>query len=202
MIQVRDRVIRIPLPDEFAVLTPQMSPHYEILNSFTPVTNVTYVTLIPAQKAAALAVSDQVRLPRYLTVSSQKQGWGTATVSPEKFLELRQALRSQFDQLHAEFEEEVGKDPAVDLVAHEPLPIHLDTEHAIAFSSLETVGGGADDEGATTQVRATTTTFLRVGDKLLYLNVFGPESDLDWTRELSEKWAAEIVAANPRPAGE
>src|SRR5690606_9824378 len=81
-------------------------------------------------------------------------------------------------------------------------PIHLDTDNAMANSMFMTVKGTVDGENIGADVVSATTLFLHVKDKVLFLYVYGRESELEWTREAAERWATDILAANPLSAAE
>lgn len=215
-IEVGEQRINLPLPYGFVELTPAMSPYYETTRAYIAPSNLRYVTLITANDAEALLRGEDVELERYINVESEKAISATS-VSPAQFAELRSILRSQIDDMYANIEkqmpelanegnrklsEEFDTDLAVELGGIVPLPIHLDTEHAIANSMFATVGGTVDGASIGTDVVAATTLFLHVKNKVLFVYVYGPESELEWTRETAEKWTTDILAANPLSAAE
>ena len=210
-VQVGDRPINIPLPDGFVELTPQMSPYYETMQAYVAPSNVRYLTLITANKAEALLRGEDVELDRYINVESER-GISTSSISSTQFVEFRDFLRDQLDDLYAKVDEQLpgivdkgntivsekfDAEIAVELGGMVPLPIHLDTNDAIANSLFMTVGATVDGETVGNSVLAATTLFMHVKDKVLFLYVYGAESDLDWTREVAASWAADIIAANP-----
>lgn len=210
-VKVGDRLINVPLPDGFVELTPKMSPYYETTQAYIAPSNVRYLTLITEDKAEALLQGEGVELGRYINVESEK-GISAASVSSGQFRELRSILRNQIDDMYANFEKqlpeiidegnktvsvEFAADIAVEIGGLVPLPIHLDTDNAIANSMFMTVGATVDDEDVGTDVLAVTTLFLHVKDKVIFLYVYGSKSELDWTRDAAAMWATDIVAANP-----
>jgi hypothetical protein len=210
-VEVGDRLINVPLPDGFVELTPMMSPYYQTMRAYIAPSNIRYLTLITEDKAEALLRGEDVELDRYINVESEK-GISATSVSFGQFTEFRSIFRNQIDDMYANVEKrlpeivnegnstvsaEFSADIAVELGGMVPLPIHLDTDNVIANSMFMTVSATVDDEGVGTDVVAATTLFLHVKDKVIFLYVYGSESELDWTREAAAMWAMDIVAANP-----
>jgi hypothetical protein len=215
-IEVGDRLIKLPLPDGFVELTPAISPYYEAMRAYIGPNNLRYATLITTNDAEALLRGEDIELERYMNVESEK-GISATSVSSVQFADYRHIVRSQIDDMYANVEEQlpeiVGKgnreiseefnaDLAVEVGGLVPFPIHLDTDNAMASSMFMTVGGTVDGENIGADVLAATTLFLHVKDKLLFLYVYGQESDIEWTREAAKRWSTDIVAANPLSAAE
>jgi hypothetical protein len=210
-VKVGDRLIKVPSPEGFVELTPKMSPYYETMRAYVAPNNVRYLTLITKEKADALLRGEDIELHRYINVESEK-GISTSSVSSSQFTQLRNILRNQIDDMYANVQKhlpeivdegnkaisaEFAADMALELGGLVTLPIHLDTNNTIANSMYMTVGATVDGEHVGTNVLAVTTLFLHVKDKVLFLYVYGSESELDWTRDTAATWAADIVAANP-----
>ncbi len=208
-IEVGNRLIDLPLPDGFVELTPNMPPHYESMRLFVAPSNLLYLTLIPANNAEALLRGEFVNFDRYINVESNK-GVSNDSVSSTQFAQLR-SERNQMvdtyndliddqwpgiiDHANATLSEDFDVSIAMELGGFVPLPVHLDTDIAIAHSIFATANGAVDGESVSIVVVATILT-LHVKDKVLHLHVNGREADLDWTRETAASWAADIVAAN------
>ncbi len=210
-INVGNRLVNVPLPDGFTELTPDMSQYYGTIQAFVAPTNTRHLTLIPNAVADAMLRGELVDLERYMSIESE-QGLSAASLSAAEFAELRRHYRDQVDELYATVEERLpgmleegnrvvsealSADMAVDFGGMVPLPIHLDTDNAIASSLFMTVGATVNGENVGSDVLAGTSLILHVKDKVLFLYVYGPESDLEWTRETAAAWATSIVAANP-----
>lgn len=215
-IEVGHRPINLPLPDGFVELTPAMSPYYEAMRAYIGPNNLRYATLITTNDAEALLRGEDIEIQRYINVESEK-GISAISVSSAQFADFRSILRDQIDDMYAnaeeqlpeliskgnhELSEEFDADLAVEFGGLVPLPIHLDTDNAMANSMFMTVGGTVDGENIGAEVVAATTLFLHVKDKVLFLYVYGQESEIEWTRETAERWATDIVAANPLSAAE
>jgi hypothetical protein len=172
--------------------------------------------LITANDAEALLRGQDIELERYINVESEN-GISATSVSSAQFTDFRSILQSQIDNMYAtvekqlpelvskgnhELSEEFDADLAVELGGLVPLPIHLDTDSAMANSMFMTVGATVDGENIGADIVAATTLFLHVKDKVLFLYVYGQESELEWTRQAAERWATDILAANPSSAAE
>jgi hypothetical protein len=172
--------------------------------------------LITANDAEALLRGQDIELERYINVESEN-GISATSVSSAQFTDFRSILQSQIDNMYAtvekqlpelvskgnhELSEEFDADLAVELGGLVPLPIHLDTDNAMANSMFMTVGATIDGKDVDADIVAATTLFLHVKDKVLFLYVYGQESELEWTRQAAERWATDILAANPSSAAE
>lgn len=215
-IKVGERPINVPLPDGFVELTPAMSPYYETMKAYIGPNNVRYLTLVPDEKAEALLRGEELGLERYFRVESEKN-ISAASVTSGQFVEFRSILRNQNADMYAEFEAQLPEivnegnktlsadlaaDIAVELGGIVPLPVHLDTDNAIANSMFMTVAVTVGGEEMGTETLAATSLILHVKDKVIFLYAYASKSELDWTRDAVATWATDIVAANPLSADE
>ncbi len=210
-IDVGGRQVTVTIPGGYTELTPNMSPYYETTQAYIAPSNYRYLSLIPKAKADALLSGEIVELERYMNVESEK-GISTQSVSAAMFDEFRGILRTQldetfeevskrlpgmFDEANAKLSESFDVDIALSTENMVPLPIHLDSTNALAFSMYINFEFSINDEDMGSDVVAGTMLFLHVKDKVLFLYVYGPESDLEWTRDFAANWAVQIIAANP-----
>lgn len=209
-ITVGNRPVELPMPAGFVQLTPDMAPFYEAMRAYIPPTNERYVTLITEEMARKIRRGEAVEFVRYINVEAEKQV-ARASLSSADFAEFRSIMRSQIETMFAQAEENIpglidrGNEIASDQLGAEieveigqivPLPVHLDTETAIANTNLMSVATSIDGEQAVAQRVAGTMLALHVMDKMLFLYVYGAESDVEWTRDMAASWAADILAAN------
>lgn len=210
-IDIGNRQVSVPLPDGYVELTPEMSPYHETMEAYIAPSNIRFLSLIRTSDAEAILRGEVADLRRYMNIESEK-GIAAASVSSATYDELRHVLRTQLDDLVAQANEHLpgiiekgnstvseafDANVAVDLGGMVPLPIHLDTTNSMAYSMYLTVGVSTNGEKTSNDVIAATMLALHVKDKVLFLYIYGSESDLDWTREFASIWAAEIVTANP-----
>ena len=210
-IVVGERTVNIPHPDGYVELTPDMSPYYESMWAYVAASNHRYLTLIQKSTAAAIRRGDAVEVGRYMNIETEKS-ISRMSISAAQFDEFQNILRTQLFELTARVQEQLPEitsagnaalseqfdaDLAVDLGGVVPLPVHLDTDNAIASSMYMTVSATVNGADVGSEVLSATMLTLHVGDKVLFLYVYGAQSDLLWTRETANAWAESIVAANP-----
>jgi hypothetical protein len=134
------------------------------------------------------------------------------SVSKSDFAGFKREAKAQMDVLMKEAEQKLpgllkkvnedltrnsGIDYALSVSPTVNLPPHEETARTWAYSALTKVEA-RDAAGRPASVTvATTTTWIHVKAKLLCLYVYGEESGLEWTRTISQQWAAAILAANP-----
>ncbi len=213
-IVVGERTISVPLPDGYVELTPDMSPYYESMWAYVAASNHRYLTLIHESTAAAILRGDAVEVGRYMNIEAEKS-ISRMSISAAQFGEFQDIIRNQLFELTARVQEHLPEitsagnaalseqfdaDLAVDLGGVVPLPVHHDTDNAIASSMYMTVSATVNGEDMGSEILSATMLSLHVGDKVLFLYVYGPQSDLLWTRETANAWADSIVAGNPFPA--
>lgn len=210
-IDVGGRQLTVTTPEGYAELTPNMSPYYETMQAYVAPTNYRYLSLILKDKADALLSGELVEFERYMNVESEK-AISTKSISAAMFDEFRGILRTQLDEMfekvnkrlpgmfdkgNAKVRETFDADIAFSTGNMVPLPIHLDSTNAMANSMYINYGASINGEDVGSHVVAATMLTLHVKDKVLFLYVYGSESDLEWTRDFAANWAAQIVAANP-----
>lgn len=209
-IVVGERTISIPVPQGYIELTPDMSPYYESMWAYVAASNHRYLTLIQASKAGAMRRGESVDVGRYMNIETEKN-LSRMSISAAQFDEFQDVMRNQLLELTARVEERLPEitsagnaslseqfdaDLAVDLGGLVPLPIHHDTDNAIASSMFLTVSATVNGEDMGSDILSATMLSLHVGDKVLFLYVYGAQADLLWTRETAGAWADRILAAN------
>ncbi len=213
-ISIGDRPIELPLPEGFVELTPEMTPYYESMKAYKAPSNIRYTTLITSDAAQAILNGEAIDLGRYIAVETEKT-ISEVSATFKDFSDLRTMVRTQIGQTYAEVEkqlpdmlnkgnavlsDEFSVDAVVEVGGMVPLPVHLDTDTAVAHSMYLSVGASVDNQDLDKSVIAATVLFLHVKDKVMFVYVYGPESDLEWTRETAARMATDIVAANPLTA--
>jgi hypothetical protein len=110
-------------------------------------------------------------------------------------------IEEQVPGLMREINEGLTADYDVDLALSVggvvPLPPHDESERTFAFS-LITKYEMTDLEGNPVRWEASaTSTVVHLRAKVVFLYAVGQKEDLEWTREVSRKWASAVIAANP-----
>ena len=210
-IDVGDRQIDLPVPEGYVELTPAMSPYYETMRAYISPRNVRYLMLVDASWADALSRGQAGDLVRFMNVETAKK-ISALSISSADFGEIRSDIRDQNDETFSEVKrqlpeildkgnakvsEELNTKVVAKVGGFVPLPVHLDSDDAIAYSMYVTAGGSVNGQDLNNTVLAATALVLHVKDKVLFLYVYAPEPELEATRALSAGWARDIVAANP-----
>ena len=91
---------------------------------------------------------------------------------------------------------------AVELNQMVPLTPHYEEENAIAFSMF--VNYGVTSEGVETETNIVSSTFttLNVSGRVLFLNSYGQQEDLEWPRTASRDWGKRVMESNTQPPPE
>ena len=210
-IEIGDRSLNVNIPAGYVELTPAMSPYYETMRAYIAPTNTRYFTLIPTDDADALLRGEVVNLERYINVESQ-ESLDNVSVSAEMYDSFRDVLRTQMDAIveevnkmlpgivdrgNARVSEAFDLDVAVTPGNMVPLPIHVDSANAMVYSMYMKLSTSVDGEVTYGGVVSATASTLHVRDKVLFIYVYGSETDLEWSREFSSRWTEQIFALNP-----
>jgi len=79
-----------------------------------------------------------------------------------------------------------------------PLDPHYETDNAFAYSMY--INYGASVEGSKEDfIVSATATSANVAGKILFLYCYGPQKDLEWTRNASKAWAGMVMDSNSQP---
>jgi hypothetical protein len=214
-VQVGATAITIPVPQGFAVVTPEMAALDTFLESLVPQTNERLLSLVSTEVAESPEENQFEKLDRMLGIQTLRKGI-TRTVSSAEFVKVKESVTIDSSKTFAQVKKKLGgvaKEIAgnleenlgtkLDLKVGEivPLPAHYETERAVSYSiiSKTSVTAPGDNEPAE-DTSITTVTMLHVKARLLCLYVGGRESDLEWTRTLAREWTEAIIQANPSDA--
>lgn len=210
-VQVGKVAVEVPTPDGYTRVTPEMNGILERLESVTPAHNASLAFYL-ADQDLEMALSGQAfKMKRYWAIQAEKDSLDER-FSDEQFAEMKVVLRSQQKQLIEQLKrdmpdrmnesfgkcsEELKQQAKVQPGGIVTLPSHYDDATSIANSIVARVE--LDKGGDQPEVVVVTVTFsiVHVGERLLFLYVYGDEDDLEWTREQSKVWSKAVVAANP-----
>ena len=210
-IQVGDVQITIPSPEGFSPVTPEMAPLFEMQKHFVPASNQEFVAFIAEENVPIAMAGDIPEMPRRFTVQTPKDLVGSFITSAD-FLEIKTVIKTQNDEIFKKVEQQLpgfssqvshgikqqfDVDLALSISKMLPMPIHLETERAFAYSSFVKYDV-KDEQGNTTPfVVVTTATIVHIKGKLLFLYTYAEESGLDWSKDAAKQWAEAVIAANP-----
>ncbi len=209
-IEAGGRTIEIPIPSDYAELTPDMSVQYEAMYAYVVPTNERYLVLVPSEAAEAYLRGKDAEYDRYMMVEAEIRSI-RFDITQDQFDELRSVMRAELEaawksiegSLPDLFEDATDSINAiveadVELSMGEVIPFepHVDNENAFAFSQLVSMGVAVDGEELDPEVGMVTATIVNVRDKMIFVYVYGGEGDLEWTREFANNWVDQILAAN------
>jgi hypothetical protein len=173
-------------------------------------TNNEFVTFIPEQDVQAAMNNELTNFPRYFSVQTSKK-FMKLSVTTSFFEMLKNFIKSQNNEVikrvEAELPELMGNlserlkdkydaDLALSVYKIIPMPVHKETDHIISFSSLIRYDVNDENGNRVSSVGVVTTTSVLVKSKMLVLYSYAEESDLEWSKEASIKWAQKVVSAN------
>lgn len=210
-ISVGGVLLKIPSPEGFSAVTPQMAFLYEAQKHFVAPMNEEFVTFIP-DDVVEMALNDDVPdLPRRFTVQTAKPLVGR-TITSLDFATLKHTIKTQnhelLKQVEAQLPELVGKmnegikeqydvDLALSVSQMVPMPVHEETDRTLSYSALVRYDMVDENGEPAPFVSVVTATLVHVKGKVLFLYSYAEESGLEWSRQASQQWANNVVSANP-----
>ena len=209
-ISVGDTLINISTPPGFAALTPDMGRLYDFLQKFVAPGNEQFASFIPEATIPAALRGEVPDVPRRFTVQTGKSLIGLS-VSQPAFVEIKRGIKTENEEqlkkiqaklpgligklndgLHGAYGEDVSI-PQIVL-----LPIHYETDLALAYSAFVKYQVTDSTGSSSTYVGVVTTTYVRVKNKVLFLYCYADGDGLKWSRDTARQWTEEIIAANPQ----
>src|ERR1039458_563200 len=208
-ISVGGTLINIPAPPGFAALTPDMGRLYDYQQKFVAPGNEEFVEFVPEATIPAASKGDLPELPKRFIVQTPKSLIGP-TVSQPTFAEMKQSVKAeneeQLKKIQATLPGLIGKlndglrsDYGVTVSVPQVvlLPVHYETDLALAFSAFGKHQETDSTGSSSTYVGVVTTTFVRVKNKVLFLTCVAEGDGLKWSRDTATQWTEAIIAANP-----
>jgi len=209
-IDIGNSKIELPAPAGFTRLTPAMSPYYETMKAYETDQSVRHATYLRTEDAEKLLAGELIELHRYVNVETPSNVINV-DISDELFDELKVVLKTQNQELfklaEAQIEEalesgdkavneEFDVDLAMTVTNMMMMPVHFESDDALAFSMFINYSVEVSDVGAEQDVTAATVVTSRVGGRLLNLNIYGKKTDLEWTQVFGAAYLERILAAN------
>lgn len=212
VIHVGGTPITVPIPEGFAVVTPEMNALDTFLESIVPHTNQRLLSLVPEEIAEASTDSQFENLERMLGIQIPRRALPD-TVSSDEFVKIKKHVTTDNSKTFAQLQKKLGNiteeisgnleenfSGRVDLKIGEIvlLPVHHETDRIVSYTilsktSVTTEGEIEPIENAT----ATTVTMVHVKARIVFLYVVGKDTDLNWTRKVAREWSDAIVKLNP-----
>jgi len=210
-VEVGGAIIRIVPPNGYVELTADDDKAlFDLFRQFVAPTNVEYAHFISNEDFERVREGEKAAFARRLSVQVLRTEQDL-DLTIGKFKKLKSDQRrelseistvlkeankyvgEQFESLESEFDVNIGFDG----MKMSALPVHLENDRALAFSTK--VESTMNDERGTpiTYTGMVTTTLVELNGRAMLLYAFGAEGDLEWTRAASVKWMNEMMLANP-----
>jgi len=201
--------VTLPAPDGFAPVVPEMKTVNQLLDATTFKDNERLAHFIPETDVKAAMANDLPEMARSFSVQTPKKTL-ERTVTKSDFAQLTSNLLKQNSDIIKKIEKDIpnlvketdAKLKAADLdlelqnLSLVPLPAHQQDERVLAYSMFLTI----QNSGGPIQI-ACTANILHIKARLLYVYAYASPMELSWTRDVSKRWVAAILAANPTPPG-
>lgn len=204
--------VAIPEPNGLSHLGPEETLLHELLATYTWPQNYRLATFVPELLLKETPNGEFPRLFRRASVQVEKTSL-RLVVSVSQFADLCRQMREQYEQMLADAEKKlpgiqeniegrVAEEFDVDIhtsnISVIPLTPHDESSSSFSFSVLARGETTVDGSSLGTDFVAGTTTLLHTKDRVLFLYVWGPRDDLEWTRQVSRDWASSIRRANAK----
>lgn len=209
-VQIGGTSIEIPTPRGFARVVPEMSQVSELQKHFVPPTNDQLAAFIVESDVPQALAGEIPLLQRRFTVQIAKS-LINRPVTRAEFAQLKKKLASDNEQAFQKLKEQLpdlmskaskgmsgqfDTELVIEIGGVVPFPPHHEDEHSISSSMISRNEFTSSTGESFIDVIAATMTLLRVRDHVIFIYAYGGKDDLDWTRERSKEWVAEIVSAN------
>lgn len=209
-LSIGGKELNIPSPQGYSRVTQQMDAVYRMsLHSADPLSDqLGYY--IPETDIPIAMSGKTLSLNRYYILKVNKK-LKDIVVSDQDFAELKSLTKSQNNEIlrsvksqvsallkktSKEISKELDVDFAIQMTKMVPLEPHYETDNAYAYSAY--INYGASVNGSKENVIiSTTVTYVNVSGKILFLYCYGSQKDLEWTRNTSKAWTANIIDSNP-----
>ena len=116
--------------------------------------------------------------------------------------EIFESLKSKLPGLMKGASEGISKEFDVDFAMQIsqmiPLESHYEVDNALSYSMY--INYGVTTEGTKEEsIVSATATYVNVAGKVLFLYCYGPQGELEWTRNASKSWVDQIMNSNSKP---
>ncbi len=208
---VGEKVIEIPTPKGFVMVTPQMDAVYRYCRHMKPPTSKILAYYIP-ETDAPLAMSGEMPEIKHLFFVSVNKTIKDFVIASEDFTyiaqKVSQGLKQSFkldkqtqdfiDKRSKNISKEFNLDLQVKLLNITPFDIHHKSENSFAFSTYDeskVILENYEKEVITSR----TITMINVAGKIFTLFCEAPQGQLKWTQSSSIDWSETILKNNPKP---
>jgi len=209
---VGGKEITIPTPDGYVRVTKEMDAVHRLSMQMGDPMNDLLAYYINESDAATAREGNVPPLQRRFVLKVSKNLKGML-VGSRDFAELKgmtkrqnkealESVKSQMQGLMDKASKGISKEFDVNVALEVsqiiPLDPHYEADNALSYSWYANYGVSA--EGVKEEsIVAATTTLVNVSGKVLFLYCYGPQGDLEWSRNASRTWAERVMASNAQP---
>jgi len=210
VIAIGDTSLVIPSPRGFVPLTPKMPLLYELQEVFVAAENEELIAFIPSKLVNKTPSDEAPAYQRRFSVQVYRL-FRNRKISPAVFGSLKSLITDnseQFRQKHQglvlkaidAINKGVSEQHDVDLALSAAnlviMPVHQETGLSLSYSHLVTYD--IDDVAGMSGpfVVAGTSNLLHIKGKILLIYCYAEASGLQWSRQASQEWLAQIISAN------
>jgi hypothetical protein len=209
---VGGKELEIPPPQGFSRVTQQMDAVYRLsLQMADPVND--QLAYYIAESDIPVAMSGEIPpLERYY-ILKVNQKLKDRVVGSKDFAELKsitkrqnkeilKSVESQIPGLLEKTSKGISKEFDVNFALRlsqvVPLDSHYETDNTFSYSMYINYGASTERSKEAFIISATAT-FVNIVGKILFLYCYGPQKDLEWTRDASKAWTSMVMASNSQP---
>jgi hypothetical protein len=209
---VGGKELEIPPPQGFSRVTQQMDAVYRLsLQMADPVND--QLAYYIAESDIPVAMSGEIPpLERYY-ILKVNQKLKDRVVGSKDFAELKsitkrqnkeilKSVESQIPGLLEKTSKGISKEFDVNFALRlsqvVPLDSHYETDNTFSYSMYINYGASTERSKEAFIISATAT-FVNIAGKILFLYCYGPQKDLEWTRDASKAWTSMVMASNSQP---
>ncbi|MBN1648779.1 MAG: hypothetical protein JW874_12165 [Spirochaetales bacterium] len=208
-ITIGGKKISLPAPEGYILVSEDMGAVYALQQQMVDPQNTLLGYYIPE---AAVETALQGQLPSLDKTCMAKIGNSlvNASISQNDFATLKKISRAQNEEYVHQARDDMDKamkkqrkgisrefdvDIALEVSQIVPLEPHYESDNAMSYSMYVNYGvtsAGVEQDS----IVVVTTTFINISGKVLFLYVYAPREELEWTRETSGKWAVSVLSSN------
>lgn len=202
----------IPSPQGFSRVTQQMDVVYRMSLQMVDPKNDQLAYYISDSDIPSAMAGELPSLERTFLLKVNKQ-LKNMVIGSKDFAELKSMTKRQnkeiFESVKSQvpglmkgtsegISQEFDVDFALQISQMLPLDPHYEADNALAYSMY--INYGVSAEGTKEElIVSATTTFVNVSGKVLFLYCYGPQDELEWTRNASKSWAENVMISNIQP---
>ncbi len=205
--------LEVPAPEGF-VLIPDNTDYAKLARRAVPATNEQYA-IFATEADAALATKGGIPAAGRTFFVQVMKSVIHQTVSDSDFAQVKALIKNQneemlkqaakdipglLDQVNKGISEDFKVDVNLTLNKMVPMPVHLETDRAMAYTLLMKFNANGPDGSPTEVEGVVTATLVHLKGKILFFYANSEVGSVNWSREAAKKWVDAAIAANPSSA--